>query len=57
MRWTLSWMMYWIGDTWWSATEPLTKWFCWPYRVYSRLMNWSLDIQGPSENGPWKKPI
>lgn len=53
IRWALSWTLYWLGDL---VSYPMN----WPlgyhlYPIYNVLMGWSVDIQGESDNGPWRE--
>ena len=50
----LSWACYWIGDGVSRTIEPLFgKWFEWPYRLYSKFMCWSDNLQDNDPRGPW----
>lgn len=59
-RWA-SWSLYWMGDV---ASRILDLnanddayaelWCGFWYPIYNRLMLWSVDVQGETENGPWK---
>lgn len=54
IRIVLSWICYWVGDAISRTIEPFFgKWFEWPYRVYSKFMVWSFDLQGDDPRGPW----
>ena len=54
----LSWILYWMGDLVFETIvkRTLGHYFEWPYRVYSQLMKWSLDVQGDDPRGPWREP-
>ena len=48
-RWFGSWLPYWLGHL---VSMPMRR--CGRlYPLYSRLMLWSLSIQGDAKQGPW----
>lgn len=60
-RWA-SWTLYWLGD---KACNVMhlhandddrfaKQWVGFWYPVYNKLMLWSSDVQGETENGPWR---
>lgn len=48
-RWLASWLLHWLGHL---VSMPMRRWGH-LYPLYSRLMLWSLSIQGDAEQGPW----
>lgn len=53
MRWTLSWICYWLGDA-VSRVMNLSDWLGGTlYPIYNRLMIWSNRLQGDGP-GPWE---
>lgn len=64
MRWALSWGLYWAGDaiSRLLALVPDLDYLLWEwaagalYRPYNRLMVWSSQVQGETDQGPWEKP-
>ncbi len=46
-----SWTCYAMGHA--ASRCIINRWFGWPYLIENRFMNWSVDLQGESERGPW----
>lgn len=55
MRCAIAWTLYRIGDAWCrlAVRRGPGYYFEWPYRVYNRIMLWSIDMQGSGHGGPW----
>jgi hypothetical protein len=53
IRWALAWILYWLGDGTSQVMEYFNWWFL--YYFYNKLMCWSSQIQGETDNGPWEK--
>jgi hypothetical protein len=53
MRRLLSWACYAAGDLWCRIAVGAALATEWPYRIYNRLMIWSVDLQGDGP-GPWE---
>ena len=49
MRWLLAWILYILGDLVYRIFAKRWR----GYTVYSKLLIWSHEVQGPSGNGPW----
>jgi hypothetical protein len=52
MRRLLAWAVFLLGDA-VSRVMNSADWLGHLYPAYSRLMQWSDTIQGPSDRGPW----
>lgn len=55
MRGVLAWLLYGLGHSiWWCFDRSWCGGMHWPiYQTYNALMNWSSDVQGSGERGPW----
>jgi hypothetical protein len=48
-----AWICYWAGDLVSRTAMRFFGRFEWPHMIYNRLMQWSTELQGEDQRGPW----